>query len=362
MMATSPIYVPVLKGKEGEFAALEALFSDVRGQVMPLIEVPPIPYDYVNERPARSLEDHVAGIAQRLQQCWPKSPLYLDFPWFEEDERLSDGRVALDAVLKDCLELKVEAVPVVSRSSSGDYISAASQYANSKSSPVCFRLVVKDFEEDVDLDGEVERILKLLRVESTSIDFVLDLEDLGSDASRAVLVARSIFSVIPRKDDWRRIILVGASFPEDLSDVDASTVSRLPRQEWQLWKTLQRKPERLPRSMIFGDYAISHPIPRELDPRTMRMSASIRYTTRDEWLVVKGRNVRQYGFDQYFTLSKALVERPEFSGRTFSWGDAFIADCADGMAGPGNATTWRKVGTNHHITLVTRELANPLAV
>jgi hypothetical protein len=28
------------------------------------------------------------------------------------------------------------------------------------------------------------------------------------------------------------------------------------------------------------------------------------------------------------------------------------------MTGPGNATTWRKVGTNHHLTLVTRELAN----
>ncbi len=110
--------------------------------------------------------------------------------------------------------------------------------------------------------------------------------------------------------------------------------------------------------MIFGDYAISHPVPKELDPRTMRMSASIRYTTESEWLVVKGRNVRQFGFDQYFALSKALVERPEFSGLSFSWGDQYIADCADGITGPGNATTWRKVGTNHHITLVTRELAN----
>ncbi len=26
--------------------------------------------------------------------------------------------------------------------------------------------------------------------------------------------------------------------------------------------------------------------------------------------------------------------------------------------GPGNATTWRKVGTNHHLTLVAREIAS----
>jgi hypothetical protein len=357
-MAAEPIYVPVLKGKEGEFAALEALSPDVRRQVMPLMEIPPIPYDYVNDRPAKSLEEHVAGVAQRLKKCWQDGPLYLDLPWLEEDENLADGGVAMDTVLHDCLDLKLAVTPVVSRASSAKYISAAGAYANTAPSGMCLRLLVEDFAEEVDLDGEVERILSTLEgIEEDSIDLVLDLEDLGSEASRAVLVARSVFSSIPDKD-WRRIIFVAASFPEDLSDVDASTVTRLPRHEWNLWKTLQRKPKRLPRAdIIFGDYAISHPIPKELDPRTMRMSASIRYTTRDEWLVVKGRNVRQFGFDQYFALSKALVERPEFSGKPFSWGDGFIADCADGLVGPGNATTWRKVGTNHHITLVTRELA-----
>jgi hypothetical protein len=360
-MAAEPIYVPVLKGKEGEFAALEALFPDVRRQVMPLIEIPPIPYDYVNERPAKSLEDHIAGVAQRLKKSWQDSPLYLDLTWLEEDENLADGRVALGAVLGNCSTLGVRAVPVVSRSSSANYVSAAAQYADERQMGVCIRLLVEDFEEEVDLDDEVERILNTLGgIQARSIDLVLDLEDLGSEASRAVLVARSVFSAIPKKD-WRRIILVAASFPEDLSDVDASTVSRLPRYEWELWKTLQRRPGRLPRrDIIFGDYAISHPLPKELDPRTMRMSASIRYTTRDEWLVVKGRNVRQFGFDQYFALCKALVERPEFSRKPFSWGDGFIADCADGLVGPGNATTWRKVGTNHHITLVTRELATLL--
>jgi hypothetical protein len=135
--------------------------------------------------------------------------------------------------------------------------------------------------------------------------------------------------------------------------------STLPRREWELWKTLQRRPGILPRhDLIFGDYAITHPVPKELDPRTMRMSASIRYTTRDNWLVVKGRNVRQYGFEQYFELCKELVQRPEYEGRDFSWGDKYISDCADGMTGPGNATTWRKVGTNHHLTRVMREIAN----
>jgi hypothetical protein len=90
----------------------------------------------------------------------------------------------------------------------------------------------------------------------------------------------------------------------------------------------------------------------------MIMSASIRYTTDSDWLVVKGRNVRQYGFEQYFDLCRALVERPEYYGPAFSWGDEYIGRCAAREVGPGNATTWRKVGTNHHITVVTRAIAN----
>ena len=164
---------------------------------------------------------------------------------------------------------------------------------------------------------------------------------------------------MPLGDRWRRVILAAASFPIDLSEVDAATSTTIPRREWQLWRALQRRRTGLPQQgIIYSDYAIAHPLPRELDPRFMMMSASIRYTTDEDWLVVKGRNVRQYGFEQYFDLCRTLVELPEFYGPTFSWGDEYIARCAAREVGPGNATTWRKVGTNHHITVVVRAIAN----
>lgn len=357
-------YVPVLKGKEGEFAALEVLAADIRKRIMPLIEVPGIPYDYANDRPARSLDAHVASIGERLRRCWPDAPLYLDLPRLGDDEVLADGRVALAGVLNDCAEAGVSAVPVVSRSSSQAYLVAAEGHCASAGLGLCVRLSVDDFEEEVDTDVEVTRILEgVSRVSLDRIDLLIDLEDLGTDTGRAALIARSVFGMIPRRDDWRRVVLAAASFPEDLSDVDAATVSTLPRREWELWSLLQRRPSLLPRrDLIFCDYAIAHPVPKELDPRTMRMSASIRYTTLDSWLVTKGRNVRQYGFEQYFDLCRALVDRPEYSGDNFSWGDAYIAKCAERESGPGNATTWRKVGTNHHLTLVARQIANQLAV
>jgi hypothetical protein len=356
----APVYVPILKGKEGEYAALEALSADIKGMLMPLIEIPAIPYDYANERPAKSLDDHIADIPEKLKRSCAGMTFYLDLPWFGEDEKLGNGQTGLEFILARSAALGVNAVPVVSRESTPAYLAAARGHSVSARCGACIRLLVEDFEEEVDLDAEVERLLvSATSGDIGSTDLIIDLEDLGANAGRAALIARSVFSMIPKKDKWRRMILAAASFPEDLSDVSAATIVTLPRYEWDLWKTLQRKPAALPRrDLIFGDYTMTHPVAKTLDPRTMRMSANIRYTKQDEWLVIKGRNVRQYGFSQYFDLCRLLVERREYSGRTYSWGDGYIADCAEATQGPGNATTWRKVGVNHHITLVARGLAN----
>jgi hypothetical protein len=354
-----PIYVPILKGKEGEYAALEALDTDTKSQLMPLIEVPAIPWDFANESPAKSLDEHISSMPDRLKRACGVMPFYLDLPWFEQDENLANGTTALEAILAKGGELGFQAIPVVYRDSSPVYLAAAKTHSSSTGSGICIRLLVEDFEDDVAIDEEVDRLLAAASPEDGAADLILDLEDLGVNAGTASLVARSVFLMIPLKDRWRRITLAAASFPEDLSDVSAATIVNLPRLEWDLWKSLQKRPGALPRrDLIFGDYAMSHPIGKTIDPRTMRMSANIRYTTADDWLVIKGRNVRQYGFEQYFELCRLLVERPEYSGRTFSWGDGYIAACAEATQGPGNATTWRKVGVNHHITLVTRGLAS----
>lgn len=354
------LYVPILKGKEGEFAALEELVSSVRDAILPLVEVPRVPYDYANERPARTLDEHVAGIAERLRKCWPGRRLYLDLPWFGADaDTLADGSIAVRKVLGDCRDADVGVIPVISTSSSDAYLAAVSGHVGNCDDGVCVRLTEADFDEEGDVEplARLERLLNSVGVADVeNADLILDLANIGTDLGRATLVARAVVNQAPRLADWRRLILAAASFPENLSEVERSTTTRLPRLERELWDRLQRRGGLRP-DAIFGDYAIAHPVPTELDPRTMRMSASIRYTTPDNWLIVKGQNVRQYGFDQYFELCRTLVGLPEYSGEDFSWGDRFIARCARKSTGPGNATTWRKVGTNHHLTLVAKQLA-----
>jgi hypothetical protein len=90
----------------------------------------------------------------------------------------------------------------------------------------------------------------------------------------------------------------------------------------------------------------------------MRPSASVRYTANGSWLVLKGRNLRDYGYEQFHDVCRELVGMAEYSGRDFSWGDGYIDDCANEIVGTGNLTTWRKVGTSHHIAFVEGQLAS----
>ena len=91
---------------------------------------------------------------------------------------------------------------------------------------------------------------------------------------------------------------------------------------------------------------------------SLRQTPSIRYTIDESWLVVKGKNLRDYSFSQFYDVCRNLIARPEYCGPAFSWGDWYINECANTREGPGNLTTWRKVGTSHHLAFVASQIAN----
>ena len=77
--------------------------------------------------------------------------------------------------------------------------------------------------------------------------------------------------------------------------------------------------------------------------------------------IVKGDNVRdeKYGkFKQYRKLSRIVLDSRYYCDSTFSWGDNYIQECADGTGKTGHLPMWRQVGTNHHIEKVTQDIAS----
>jgi Beta protein len=284
----------------------------------------------------------------------------VDLLLIPDGERMSGGQHPLSYVFQTLRPYAIEAIPVVGLLRTEDYLEACRSVVAKDNRGACIRVQREDFADFKDIGEAAGRLLDIIEVKAQNADLILDLRSLAADESD--LNAERVIGLVnhlPNLGGWRTFTLAATAFPRNLAGLPPSDFSSILREEWDLWTNLLAVKE-LARFPTFGDYAISHPETSEVDPRVIRPSASIRYTYDNYWLVPKGRNLRDHGFQQFHEVCRELIQRPEYSGRQFSWGDSYIADCAAERDGPGNLTTWRKVGTSHHLTFVVRQLANAL--
>lgn len=351
-------YVPVLKGRQGEYGALTEADEGVRQNMTPLIEIPPIPWDFEAEAPAKSSRDHVSGVAETLNNSWGAGGrIFLDAGLLA-DEDLVDDRHPLSLILEGAADLGLEAVPVMGPTRGEKYTAAVREALDRDSRGACLRLEGEDLEEPEDLPTTLAESLKVYSLSPGDVDLVVDIGAITPEQQWAGATVRLLISALPQVREWRTLTLISSSFPLDLSGVEAESVALHPRAEWTTWRSLYDRADRMERVPTFGDYAISHPAPREVDPRIIQRSAAIRYTVEDEFVLAKGRSIRQYGADQHYDLAAQITGRPDFHGDGFSWGDSYIAARSRREPGPGNGMTWRKAGTSQHVAFVTSQLAS----
>lgn len=337
-------YRPILKGKAGEYRALVRLDATTAGRMTPVIEI-------IDPPAGRSLDDHAAREARALQRAWPANASIIDAAALH-----TSSATATQAYFDMLRAAGVPALPAVGVGADTGYRAAIAAVVARDGRGVCLRVRADDVVSGA-FSAAGTALLADVGVGSTDVDLLLDVgEILPGQLGQAQLAAAALLSAAEPLDQWRTLTLAAAAFPINLAGMPANSVSAVPRSDWQLWRAVARAATgRIP---AFGDYAIAHPVLMTgFDPVTMQISGSIRYTASDEWLVAKGRSTRTAGWQQMRAVAAQLVARPEYAGPSFSWGDQFIADCAAG--GPtGNAGSWRQVGTSHHLTFVTDQLAN----
>lgn len=348
-------YVPVLKGRNGEYGALETSPSNIKALLYPVVEIPPIPWDYSANQPAKTIDQHLQKVGSNIERAWGSTqPILIDMMWVESAERMSNGTHPATYLFGALRSRGIHAIPATGLLRDRQYQRAYRDIVRQDGRGICIRLQTEDLEES-DLGSQAASLLSDLGVHQREADLILDLRTITPLLQTEDVVA--MIDRLPTLDSWRSFALCGTGFPADLMGLPPQAISSIPRREWTLWTDLvsTRSLERIP---DFGDYAIAGTQPSEVDPRIMRPSASIRYTSEESWLILKGRNLRDHGFTQFHQVSRALTDSPEYSGRAFSWGDRYISECARNLVGTGSLTTWRKVGTSHHIAFVLHQLAN----
>jgi hypothetical protein len=350
-------YVPILKGRRGEYTALTAVPDEARAQMTPLIEVAPVPWDFEKERASKSIDLHLRPVVSDVEKCWGTDrPVFIDLLWISQDATAS-GEHPVSTVFGDARAKGVRAIPVAGVSRPVPYLDAIRGVVHEDRQGVCLRLELQELRNMSLLASSLRTVCHDLVVEPDSVDLILDFKDFDANQAAAIEMAAGVaLTALPDPTSWRSLTLAGGGFPLNLTGVTVE--ARIVRADWEVWRSLAiDRADEMPRRPAFADYAVQHPEPREIDPRLMKMSAALRYTTPSEWLVLKGKNVQDHGFEQFHDLCADLIGREEFRGADFSDGDRAIQDAADRKGGPGNATTWRKIATNHHLATVVDQIA-----
>lgn len=357
MNFTSRHYVPCLRWKQGEYQAVQRLSDGAKEILTPLIEVAERGFDFETGTMKKTIDQHLSPFAKRVEAKWQWRPCFVDLNWINPTERMADGRHPVRFVFDDLATHGCSAVPVTGVGREEAYQQAVSQVVSKDKRGLCLRLQIGEAAKP-GLNEALDALLGGI-VQPKECDLIFDL---GAPNFVPIegfsKVVEALIRRLPYLRNWRTFTLMGTSFPSSMGEIKVSPAS-VPRSEWSLYKmvatNLAKARLRVP---SFGDYCINYPTANPVDMRLLKPSATIRYATESAWFIIKGPNVRDNQFGQYRAHCRTVMNSSNFSGPGFSAGDKYIYDCAKGVESTGNLTTWRWVGTNHHLEIVARGIAS----
>jgi hypothetical protein len=339
-------YVPVLKVKRGEKRALRLLSASTQSRVTPLLEIV--------ERTDKPLDAHLDNAFQNLADAVrPFERCFID-----AREMAPDGAAAATEVFRRAVNAGISFTPVTGISRSVDVEAALGHRARG----LALRLHRDEFEAG-GLGAGIRRFLAKHGLAPEDIDLVVDLGAVDDMISAGVEALTTAFlSDVPDHARWKTFTLSACAFPPSMGGVERHAHDFAERSEWLAWRDGQHANRAaMARLPTYSDGVIQHPKGVEgFDPRTMQVSASVRYAMADRWLLIKGESTRRTPpSTQFQSLATQLVYghlQPHYYGVFHCAGCKSMGAVADGVGGFGSLEAWRRLGTIHHVTTVVQDL------
>ncbi|MEU6114635.1 beta family protein [Streptomyces sp. NPDC047117] len=342
-------YVPILKGKKGEFLALKHASAEVRSRIRPVMELVPHPgaRDLLTIFCDQAVESVPKGMVLTvdcgaLPMPSARQSNVSGGPMTRVGESLGQGQVAM--------------CPVFRITDTGEQLDEVAAVMAWHEQGGCLRIPSADLSRDL-ADGERFReLLAALQAEPGEIDLVIDAGSVRSEDRRHAL-AGEITQALEWLAEWpwRRVCVAAGAFPVNLTGFPRGRATPVKREDALLWEQVAETWNG--GALDFADYGVTHP--RMPVQSRGAPHPNLRYTVDTDWQVFVYAKVRP-GNDDFFVLSRDLVESPYWpsTGGATSWGDARVLECAQRQrAKAGGGTEWRAWATSHHLAVVTSRLA-----
>jgi len=344
------LYMPIIKSKRGEFAAVRLLNAPTKIQITPLFDV--LPPNRFAKKP-KSLLDHLSTVAEHAMDAWlPTRPAWVD-TFDVGPEIVSGSQVAIEFIVRTMRARGLAVIPVTGFQREPEHDVGVERVVADYRCGIGIRLEEEDLLLPTRIGALLGSCLARFGLEPSSADLIIDFRYLDETprSLRVDQLARAIRH-IPDITEWRQLIVSGSSMPNTLKDVcDRAASGYLERREWHLRLDLQDSSiQRMP---SFGDYTTVPPLYSEMDTRMIakHLGPNVKYTLDGRWFLSRGRSFQEHGGAQYFDIASEIAALPEFRGGAASYGDRFIEERA-GRASmkSGNPEQWVTASVNSHIS------------
>ena len=138
-------YVPILKWKMGEYQALSRLAGPVKDRITPLLEIPPVGFDFETQRNKESADDHLGDFGKRLKSKWQARPCFVGLKHLPAATRCAGGRHCVEVLFETARAEGCAAIPVVSFANDAAFLAAVATVSRQDRRGVCLRLSLPDF-------------------------------------------------------------------------------------------------------------------------------------------------------------------------------------------------------------------------
>ncbi len=353
-MTTDWKYMPILKWKRGERAALNKLTADEWGSVVPLLELSPIEAAPDTTALNAEISNYLDVLADQITKSVPG-----DQPLAVDTRYVSTGYTKqLDLMIVVCgrlLKLIPNPVIPVVQASQVSLISGLT--ANriktlSAFDEVVLRLPTGQFES-----GQINPSLAELGkvIKRQHIHLLLDQFSIVDKNPTDCFNAIKPYMTVATTTACASVTFAGGSFPVNLTGKKQG-ITDLSRVEWKVWVQIQNEGSH--KKFRFGDYTVSNPNPmdEDVDPKKVNPSISIRYASNDFWRLYKGAGFKGAPAGVLKSLCKLLTTDPIYGGNGYSFGDTKYMEYANGGTKNGIPWTWRRDATNRHIVHTTKQL------
>ena len=341
-------YVPILKGKRGEFTALGNIDPKVQEDIRPVLEIVP----------DGRLRDVLETFLQHAVDHLPKGlAVAVDCGSLWHAGRV--GGVFTGHSMNWLGEAFgawfLPMVPVFRPHDPIDALSEVREAHRTHGRGAVLRLDVFGLPEDLSIvTRKVRETLSTVKLTPEQVSLILDAGYVAGDTEVTQALPAMLHALYwARTAPWRHIATASGAFPRTLAGLPQGRPNRLHRWDATLWAKVAGTLDGHPPD--FADYGVGHPA---MPKRGWRGKPNLRYTVGDDWQVYIESDQRPDN-DGFFTICENLLNSPDWpeQGEATSWGDAHLARCARReRPKAGGATQWRAWATSHHLAVVTDSL------